>query len=332
MIYDWLQHIEFANVWVLPFLGMLPVFIFLYYRSMSARKSTIRVSTAHAFKVKTFKNAFVHLPFWLRLLVLGCLILALARPQVRDVRNRTKGEGIDMVLCIDVSGSMRSRDFYPDRLEVAKEMAADFVKQRPVDQIGLVIFSGEPFTQFPLSTDHASLVQQIQSLRSGILEDGTVIGEGLATSVARLTNSKSKSKVIVLLTDGKEEPPETRLIDPYTALEIAKTEGVKVYTIGMMAQASATIAEGGGGGGANAFVDETLLKRIAGQTGGEYFRAADKESLQQIYAKIDRLEKTEMDIVSRTRFDEKFIPFIMVALLLLAIELLLRYTFLRTFP
>src|SRR5688500_6085404 len=112
MIYDWLQHIEFANVWVLPFLGMLPVFIFLYYRSQAARKSTIRVSTAHAFKVKTFKNAFVHLPFWLRLLALGCLILALARPQVRDVRNRTKGEGIDMVLCIDVSGSMRSRDFY----------------------------------------------------------------------------------------------------------------------------------------------------------------------------------------------------------------------------
>jgi Ca-activated chloride channel family protein len=331
MIYDWLQHIEFANVWVLPFLGMLPVFVFLYYRTRAARKSTITVSTAHAFKVKSFKAGLVNLPFWLRLIALACLILALARPQVRDVRNRTKGEGIDMVLCIDVSGSMRSRDFYPDRLEVAKEMAAEFVKQRPVDQIGLVIFSGEPFTQFPLSTDHASLIQQIQSLRSGILEDGTVIGEGLATSVARLSNSKAKSKVIVLLTDGKEEPPETRLIDPYTALEIAKTEGVKVYTIGMMAQASATIAEGGGGG-ANAFLDEALLKRIATQTGGEYFRAADKEGLQQIYAQIDRLEKTEMDIVSRTRFDEKFIPFVMLALLLLAIEVILRYTFLRTFP
>ncbi|MGV3656797.1 MAG: vWA domain-containing protein, partial [Chitinophagaceae bacterium] len=257
MIYDWLQNIEFANVWVLPFLGMLPVFIFLYYRTKSERKSTFTVSTAHAFKVKTAKNAFIHFPFWLRLLALGCLILALARPQVRDVRNRTKGEGIDMVLCIDVSGSMRSRDFYPDRLEVAKEMAAEFVKQRPVDQIGLVIFSGEPFTQFPLSTDHSSLILQIQSLRSGLLEDGTVIGEGLATSVARLSNSKSKSKVIILLTDGKEEPPETRLIDPYTALEIAKTEGVKVYTIGMMARASATIGEGGGTGGTNAFLDES---------------------------------------------------------------------------
>lgn len=332
MIYEWLQHIEFANVWVLPFLGMLPVFVFLYYRTRTARKSTFTVTTAHAFGVKTFKAALVHLPFWLRLLALACLILALARPQVRDVRNRTKGEGIDIVLCIDVSGSMRSRDFYPDRLEVAKEMAAEFVKQRPVDQIGLVIFSGEPFTQFPLSTDHASLIMQIQSLRSGILEDGTVIGEGLATSVARLTNSTAKSKVIILLTDGKEEPPETRLIDPYTALEIAKTEGVKVYTIGMMAQASATIAEGGGRGGANAFVDETLLRRIASQTGGEYFRATDKEGLQQVYAQIDRLEKTEVDVVSRTRFEEKFIPFMMLALVLLAIEVLLRYTFLRTFP
>ena len=332
MIYDWLQNIEFANVWMLPFLGMLPVFIFLYYRTRGARKSTVTVSTTQAFKVKTVKNAFVHFPFWLRLLALACLILALARPQVRDVRNRTKGEGIDMVLCIDVSGSMRSRDFYPDRLEVAKEMAAEFVKQRPVDQIGLVIFSGEPFTQFPLSTDHASLIIQIQSLRSGLLEDGTVIGEGLATSVARLSNSKSKSKVIILLTDGKEEPPETRLLDPYTALEIAKTEGVKVYTIGMMARAGATIAEGGGTGGTNAFLDETLLKRIATQTGGEYFRATDKEGLKEIYTQIDRLEKTEVDVVSRTRFDEKFIPFIIVALLLLALEVILRYTFLRTFP
>lgn len=332
MIYDWLQNIEFANVWMLPFLGMLPVFIFLYYRTKGTRKSTVTVSTTQAFKVKTAKNAFVHFPFWLRLLALACLILALARPQVRDVRNRTKGEGIDMVLCIDVSGSMRSRDFYPDRLEVAKEMAAEFVRQRPVDQIGLVIFSGEPFTQFPLSTDHASLIIQIQSLRSGLLEDGTVIGEGLATSVARLSNSKSKSKVIILLTDGKEEPPETRLLDPYTALEIAKTAGVKVYTIGMMARAGATIAEGGGTGGTNAFLDETLLKRIAAQTGGEYFRATDKEGLKEIYTQIDRLEKTEVDVVSRTRFDEKFIPFMIVALLLLALEVVLRYTFLRTFP
>lgn len=332
MIYEWFQHIEFVNIWVLPFLGMLPVFAFLHYRTAAARKSTITVSTAQAFKVRTAKNAFIHLPFWLRLLALGCIILALARPQTRNVQNRTRGEGIDIVLCLDVSGSMRSRDFYPDRLEVAKEMAASFVKSRPIDQIGLVIFSGEPFTQFPLTTDHPSLVQQIEGLRSGMLEDGTVIGEGLATSVNRLTQSKAKSKVIILLTDGKEEPPETRLIDPYTALEIAKAQGVKVYTIGMMARAGATVGEGGSDRKTDIFLDEALLKRIATQTHGQYFRAADKEGLQEIYKQIDRLEKSEIDVVSRTRFEERFIPFLMLALLLLTLEVILRYTLLRTFP
>jgi Ca-activated chloride channel family protein len=164
-----------------------------------------------------------------------------------------------------------------------------------------------------------------------MLEDGTVIGEGLATSVNRLTKSKSKSKVIILLTDGKEEPPETRLIDPYTALDIAKAQGVKVYTIGMMAQASATVREGGNSSN-NAFLDETLLRRIATQTKGEYFRATDKEGLLQIYQQIDKLEKTEVDVVSKTRFEERFIPFIIAALLLLALEVILRYTLLRTFP
>jgi Ca-activated chloride channel homolog len=331
MLYDWFQDIEFANIWVLPFLGMLPVIAFLYYRTAAARKSTVRVSTTEAFRVRTAKNFWLHFPFWLRLLALGCIILALARPQTRNVQNQTKGEGIDIILCVDVSGSMKSRDFYPDRLEVAKEVAADFVKSRPVDQIGLVIFSGEPFTQFPLSTDHPALIQQIEGLRSGMLEDGTVIGEGLATAAARLAQSKAKSKIIILLTDGKEEPPETRLIDPYTALEIAKAQGVKVYTIGMLAQASATIAEGGGSR-TEAFLDENLLRRIAAQTGGQYFRATDKEGLEDIYQQIDKLEKSEIDVLTRTRFYERFIPFIMAALLLLALEVLLRYTLLRTFP
>src|SRR5215203_3438568 len=179
MIYDWLQNIEFRNIWVLPFLGMLPVLAWLYFRTAATRKATVRVSTTNAFKVRTAKNALMHLPFWLRLMAMGCVILALARPQTRNVQNRTRGEGIDIVLCMDVSGSMLSRDFYPDRLTVAKEVAADFVRGRPVDQIGLVIFSGESFTQFPVSTDHESLLQQILGLRSGLLEDGTLIGEGL---------------------------------------------------------------------------------------------------------------------------------------------------------
>jgi Ca-activated chloride channel family protein len=332
MIYDWLQNIEFKHVWVLPFLGMLPVLAWLYFRTVPTRKATVAVSTAEAFKIRTAKNLLLHLPLWLRLLAMGCIMLALARPQTRNVQNRTRGEGIDIVLCMDVSGSMLSRDFYPDRLSVAKEVAADFVRSRPVDQIGLVIFSGESFTQFPVSTDHESLLQQIVNLRSGMLESGTVIGEGLATAVDRLQQSKARSRVVVLLTDGKEEPPETRLIDPYSALEIAKAKGVRVYTIGMLAEVSASIMEGGKKGIEKAFVDEDLLSRIARQTGGQYFRAADKESLQKIYEQIDKLEKTAVEIVSRERIEEKFIPFIIMALLLLAIELLLRYTLLRTFP
>jgi Ca-activated chloride channel family protein len=161
MLYEWLQNIEFANEWVLPFLLMLPVIAWLRYRTLSSSKATFTVTTAEAFRVRTARNTFLHLPFWLRLLALGCIILALAGPQIKDVRNRTKGEGIDIVLCLDVSGSMLARDFYPNRLEVAKEMAAEFVKARPVDQIGLVIFSGESFTQFPISTDHQSLLYQI---------------------------------------------------------------------------------------------------------------------------------------------------------------------------
>lgn len=332
MIYDWLQHIEFKYSWVLPSLGMLPVLAWLYFRTMRTRNATIAVSTAESFKTRTAKNALIHVPLWLRLLAMGCIILALARPQTRNVQNRTRGQGIDIVLCMDVSGSMLSRDFYPDRLTVAKEVAAEFVQARPVDQIGLVIFSGESFTQFPVSTDHQSLLQQITNLRSGLLESGTVIGEGLATAVDRLQQSKARSRVVVLLTDGKEEPPETRLIDPYSALEIAKAKGVKVYTIGMLAEASATVSESGQRGVQKAFVDEELLTRIATQTGGQYFRAADKEGLQKVYDQIDKLEKSEIEIVSRERVEEKFAPFIVAALFLLAIEALLRYTLLRTFP
>ncbi len=332
MIYEWLQNIEFRNLWVLPFLGMLPVLAWLYFRTQRTRNATLPISSARQFGVRTVKNYLVHLPLWLRLLAMGCIILALARPQVRNTQSRIKGAGIDIVLCIDVSGSMLSRDFYPDRLSVAKDVAAEFVLERPVDQIGLVIFSGESFTQFPISTDHATLLEQIANLRSGMLEPGTVIGEGLATSVDRLQQSKAKSRVVVLLTDGKEEPPETRLIDPYSALEIAKAKGVRVYTIGMLARQSATIGEGGAAGVQKAFVDEDLLNRIATQTGGQYFRAADKESLQKIYSQIDRLEKSAVEVVRRERIEEKFGPFILAALALLALEALLHYTLLRTFP
>ncbi len=334
MLYEWFQNIDFKNNWLLPFLLLLPVIGWLRFKLSGTLKSTFTVSTADAFKFRTSKNFFIHFPFWLQLLSIGCLILALARPQIKNVQNKKKGNGIDIILSIDVSGSMLSNDFSPNRLEVAKEMAAEFVRNRPVDQIGLVIFSGESFTQFPLSTDHESLLQQIQGLRSGLLEDGTLIGEGLATAVQRLSNSKSKTKIIVLLTDGKEEAPDTRLIDPYTALEIAKAKSVKVYTIGMGSESAVAVSEVDGKkiDRNTPYIDEALLQRISIQTGGQYFRAKNKEGLQEIYEQIDRLEKSNIEITEKIRFDEQFPYFMMAALLFLSLSLILKFTLLRTFP
>lgn len=335
MLYEWFEHIKFKNEWILPFLFMLPVIAWLRFKLSASLKSSFAVTTGEKFAVKTARNAWMHLPFWLQLVAVGCLLLALARPQIADVQSRKKGDGIDIILCMDVSGSMLARDFYPNRLTVAKELAAEFVKARPVDQIGLVIFSGEAFTQFPLTTDHEGLLQQIMGLRSGLLQDGTLIGEGLATSVQRLEASRTKSKVVILLTDGKEEAPDTRIIDPYTALDIAKAKRVKVYTIGMGSRNAASVNEVSGAQGASRntpFIDEPLLRRIASQTGGEFFRATDKESLQQIYDRIDRLERSRIEITTKTRYDEQFGYFVLAALFFLALALILRYVFLRTFP
>jgi Ca-activated chloride channel family protein len=246
-----------------------------------------------------------------------------------------KGEGIDIVLCIDVSGSMLSQDFTPNRLEVAKSVAEEFIRSRPIDRIGLVIFSGESYTLCPITTDKNTLITQVSSLRSGMLQDGTLIGEGLATSVDRLTKSDAKSKVVILLTDGKEEAPETRLIDPLTALEITKAQGVKVYTIGMSAQNAIPVEENVKGKkptATNNFLDEELLRRIASETGGEYFRARDKLSLQDIYGQIDKMEKSKIEIQSLRHYHDEFIPLLLIALGSLFIELILRFTILRKFP
>lgn len=327
MIYEWLQNIEFANQWMLPFLLLLPVIAILHFRS--SLKSTIKVSTTRFFKVRTARNTFRNLPFWLRLFALGFLILALARPRTKDQKNRTRGEGIAIVLCMDVSGSMLTPDFAPNRLSAAKEVAINFVQSRPVDEIGLVIFSGQAFTQFPLSTDHSSLIEQITNLRSGMLEDGTVIGEGLATAVERLSQSKAKSKVVVLLTDGKEQAPETRIIDPNTALGITKSKGVKVYTIGMSADNTTYIENGRR---VSAVIDESLLQRIASETGGSYYRARNKDALQEIYQQIDRLEKTNVEVTQRVRYQEQYHLLVLAALAFILFEIILRYIYLRTFP
>jgi len=335
MLYDWLRHIEFAYPQMLGLFIILPVLIWWYVKKYNKRQGALKMSTTYSFTVSSFKNILRHLPFVLRLGALSCIILALAKPQKHVDEQLRRGEGIDIVLCIDVSGSMLSQDFAPNRLEVAKDVAEEFIRSRPIDRIGLVIFSGESYTLCPITTDKNTLITQVSGLRSGMLQDGTLIGEGLATSVDRLTKSDAKSKVVILLTDGKEEAPETRLIDPLTALEITKAQGVKVYTIGMSAQNSIPIEENVKGKKSpetNNFLDEELLRRIASETGGEYFRARDKLSLQSIYGQIDKMEKSKIEIQSLRHYYDEFIPLLLLALGLLFVELVLRFTILRKFP
>jgi Ca-activated chloride channel family protein len=338
MLYDWIKNLDFNYPYVFGLFLLLPLLIGWYYKRHDRQQGHITVSTVHAFAVKTWKNRFRHLPFILRLIALSSLILALARPQNRYEEQRSEGEGIDIILCMDVSGSMGSTDIAPSRMEAAKEVADEFVRARPVDRIGLVVFAGESFTQCPLTGDRNMLLTQIRNLQTRQFDNirGTVIGEGLATSVDRLTQSESKSKVIILLTDGKEDPPETRLIDPLTALEIAKTKKVKVYTIGISGEPApmpqnADAPRGGKNPNAD-FLDEQLLTSIASGTGGQYFRARDKEGLQRVYRQIDQLEKSKVEISFSTRSEERFIPFILAALVLVFLELLLKFTLFRKFP
>lgn len=338
MLYDWINKLDFNYPGVFGLFILLPLLAWWYYKKRDRQQAVITVSTTHAFTVKTWKNRFRHLPFYLRLLSLSALILALARPQNNYAEQHSEGEGIDIILCMDVSGSMGSTDIKPSRMEAAKEVADEFVRQRPVDRIGLVVFAGQSFTQCPLTSDRNMLLTQISNLQTRQFDNlrGTVIGEGLATSADRLSKSESKSKVIILLTDGKEDPPETRLIDPLTALEIAKTKKVKVYTIGISGEPVAQPVSANAPRGAknpNAdFLDEQLLNSIAEGTGGQYFRARDKEGLQKIYRQIDQLEKSKVEISFSTRSEERFIPFVLVALALIFLELLLKFTVFRKFP
>ena len=337
MLYNYIKNMDFVYPVYFGLFALLPLLIWWYVKKYSSSQSTIKVSTTHAFTVSSWKNRFRHLPFVLRLLALSCLIVALARPQKINNEQRTEGEGIDIMLCMDVSGSMGSTDILPSRMDVAKEVAEEFVRSRPVDRIGLVIFSGESFTQCPLTNDRNTLITQIQTLESrALLKDGTVIGEGLATAVDRLSKSLSKSKVIILITDGKEDAPDTRLIDPLTALDIAKSRGVKIYTIGMGAMPTNIIEVTGNKPRQKNpnidFIDEELLRKVATETGGQYFRARDKEGLRNTYSQIDKLEKSKIEITSFKHSEEKFVPFILAALAFLFLELILKFTIFRKFP
>jgi Ca-activated chloride channel family protein len=260
------------------------------------------------------------------------LVVALARPQSALSEQEISTQGIDIVLSLDISGSMLAKDFEPDRLEAAKKVAMQFIKDRPSDRIGLVIFSGESFTQCPITIDHQVLLNLFKDIKSGMVEDGTAIGMGLATAVARLRESKSKSKVIILMTDGVNN---MGYIDPYTAIQIARTYGIRVYTIGIGKNGTAPYPVKDANG--NTFyqnfpvqIDEALLKKAAMETGGSYFRATSNTSLKNIYSHIDKLEKSKIKISNYHRRSEHYHVFIFLAGLLLLAEFILSKTYLRT--
>ena len=296
--------------------------------------ASFKVPSGKRFKgLSSWKPLFRHALFFLRLLAMVAIIIALARPQTQHTEQEVDGKGIDIILCIDISGSMTAQDFKPNRMEAAKQVAANFVDQRPTDRIGIVIFSGESFTQCPLTTDKAVLHNAIDNIQSGLLVDGTSIGDGLATGVDRLRNSQSKSKVIILLTDGENNGG---LIGPANAKEIAKTFGVKVYTIGVGTEGYAPLPIQTELGVVNqemkVTIDEKLLKEIATETGGKYYRAKDNNALERVYKEIDGLEKSKVSITSYTRYTEKFFPFVILALFFLLTETILRYTVFKKFP
>jgi Ca-activated chloride channel family protein len=333
LLFDYFNNITFSQPLFLGLFILVLAMIGWYVKNNNKQSASIRVSTNAAHGLQSFKTTARHLPFIFRILCLSFVILALARPQTKDDEQRTEGEGIDIVLSIDVSGSMTARDFKPNRLEAAKQVAMDFVSKRPTDRIGIVIFSGESFTLVPLTTDRGVLVSAIRSIRNGLLEDGTAIGAGLSTSVDRLRNSPSKTKIVLLLTDGVNNGG---LIDPKTAKEIAKAFGIKVYTIGVGSDGYAPQPVSTPMGivmdNQKVNIDEKLMTEIATETGGRYFRAKDNQSLNAIYTTIDKLEKSKVEVINTVRYQEKFYPFVIAALFFLLLEVILRYTVFRKFP
>ncbi len=272
--------------------------------------------------------------FVLRLLALGCIIIVLARPQSSDAWSTSKTEGTDMIFALDISSSMLARDFKPDRLEAAKKIASRFINGRENDNMGLVVFAGEAFTGVPMTTDRATLMNYVQSLNREMLEDGTAIGDGLATAINRIKSGQAKSKSIILLTDGSNN---TGIVSPLMAAEIAHKEGIKVYTIGIGTNGTAPYPQ------INMFgrmefvpqpvvIDEGTLKQISDITGGKYFRATGNKVLADIFAEIDRLETSEIDVRHFSHTEDIYFPWAMAALGLLLLDLLLRNTWLRTMP
>ena len=313
---------------------LLPVIAWYVFKN-NENNATLQFSSFSGFKgiVKSYKYYLRHLPFVLRMLALSAVIAMLARPQATNSWQEVQTEGIDIVLSMDISGSMLAEDLKPNRLKASIDVASQFVNSRPDDNLGLVVFAGEAFTQCPLTNDHAVLLNLFKDLSTIELENGTAIGMGLATAVARLKESKAVSKVVILLTDGENNRGE---ITPKTAAEMARTFGIRVYTIGVGTRGEAPVPYQTAFGiqyqMAKVEIDEELLTDIALMTGGKYFRAVDNESLKNIYSEIDTMEKTKLDVKQFSKKDEKFFVFALLAFLFMLGEIALRLTVLRSMP
>lgn len=317
---------EYPGLLYLEFL-LIPMVGLYLLREMRRKNPSLTVSSAapYRFRGNQLYKIFRHLPFVLRCIAVAAIIVAIARPRSSSTFEKIDSEGIDIVLAMDISTSMLARDFKPDRIGAAKDIAIQFIAERPSDRIGVVVFAGESFTQSPLTTDRPTLINLMKEVECGIIEDGTAIGNGLANAVARLKDSPAKSRVIILLTDGVNNRGE---IAPQMAIEIAKTYGIRVYTIGVGAMGEAPYPMMTPYGVKEMMVkveiDEELLKEIASETGGEYFRATDNTKLLEIYRQINEMEKSRTTVDSFPLYKEEFNIFALVALAALLLELVLR--------
>lgn len=330
-----LSNIEFAYPkFFFLLLVLIPMIAWYIFRQKQSNAS-IQISTLKGFgnAKKTVRVYLRHLLFVLRVVTIVFLIIVLARPQSTNSWKNVTTEGIDIVLALDISSSMLAVDFKPDRLEAAKDVASEFISGRPDDRIGLVVFSGESITQCPLTTDHNVLLNLFKDIKSGMIEDGTAIGSGLGTAVNRLKDSKAVSKVVILLTDGVNNRGD---IAPLTAAEIAQTFGIRVYTIGVGSKGTAPYPVQTPFGiqyqDMPVEIDEDVLTQISNLTDGQYFRATDKKKLKDIYAEIDKLEKSKVDVKEYSKKHEEFFIFALIGFLSFVLEALLRYTWLKNTP
>lgn len=325
----------FLNPKYLYLLLLLIPLIAWYVIRLSRTQASFKLASTSAFKdMKPGLRVYMrHLPFLLRIASIVLIIIVIARPQSVNSWEETETQGIDIVLALDVSGSMLSQDLQPDRLQAAKKVASEFVVDRKNDNIGLVVFAGESFTQCPLTTDHKVLLNLLNDIEFGIIEDGTAIGLGLATSVNRLKESESDSRVVILLTDGTNNSGQ---IAPLTAADLARSYGIRVYTVGVgttgMAPTPVQTPFGIRMQNMPVDIDEKILTDIAVMTGGQYFRAQDTDGLRQVYEEIDEMEKYLISVQNVTQRREVFLPFALLALALMLIELVLRRTWLRNIP